>query len=100
MFPDNQKPAPEGNDYSSKNNRLWANTLRRAIAQGDGQQLRRIADKLLASAEEGNMAAIKELGDRLDGKSAQAIVGADGGDVFASFSKIVREIVRPDDTNA
>jgi hypothetical protein len=73
--------APEGNDYSSKNNRLWTNTLRRAIVQGDGEKLRRIADKLLDMAEEGNIQAIRELGDRLEGKAAQAIVGADGGPV-------------------
>lgn len=71
--------APEGNDYSSKNNRLWTNTLRRAIVQGDGERLRRIADKLLDLAEEGNINAIKEIGDRLEGKAAQTITGADGG---------------------
>lgn len=83
--------APEGNDYSSKNNRLWANTLRRAITQGDGEKLRRIADALIAKAEDGDMAAIRELGDRLDGKPAQAIVGADGGAVL--FSTVVRKVI-------
>lgn len=73
--------APEGNDYSSKNNRLWTNTLRRAIVQGDGEKLRRIADRLLEMAEEGNIQAIRELGDRLEGKAAQAIVGSDGGPI-------------------
>lgn len=71
--------APEGNDYSNVNNRLWANTLRRAIVQGDGEKMRRIADKLLDMAEEGNIAAIKEIGDRIDGKVAQTIQGPDGG---------------------
>lgn len=85
--------APEGNDYSSKNNRLWANTLRRAVVQADGERLRRIAEKLLDQAEEGNIQAIKELGDRLDGKAAQAIVGPDGGPV--QFTEILRKIVDP-----
>jgi hypothetical protein len=85
--------APEGNEYSSVNNRLWANTLRRAIVQGDGERLRRIAERLLDKAEEGDLPAIRELGDRLDGKAAQAIVGADGGPV--QFQEIVRKIVDP-----
>lgn len=71
--------APEGNSNSSYNNRLWANTIRRAVTQADPDRLRRIAEAMLDAAEEGNMAAIKELGDRLDGKVAQTIQGPDGG---------------------
>ena len=62
-----------GNNYSSKNNRLWANTLRRAVEQGDGEKIRRIADKLVDLAESGDIQAIKEIGDRLDGKAAQSM---------------------------
>ena len=65
--------APEGNTNSSKNNRLWAETIRRAVVQADPERLRRIAESLLIKAEEGDMQAIKELGDRLDGKPNQAI---------------------------
>lgn len=62
-----------GNTNSSRDNRLWRNTIQRAIAQGDPERLRRIADKLLDKAAEGDMAAIKELGDRIDGKASQQI---------------------------
>jgi len=65
--------APEGNNNSNKNNRLWANTIKRAIAQSDGERLRKIAEALLDKAEQGDMAAIKELGDRIDGRAHQAI---------------------------
>lgn len=73
--------APVGNTNSSKANRLWANTIRRAVVQEDGAKLREIADKLVALATEGDMQAIKEIGDRLDGKPAQSmeIGGPDGG---------------------
>jgi hypothetical protein len=82
--------AAEGNEYSSVNNRLWANTLRRAIVQGDGERLRRIAERLLDKAEEGDLGAIKEVGDRIDGKAAQAIVGADGGDlVIKTITRVI-----------
>lgn len=66
--------APAGNTNSSKDNRLWRNTIQRAIAQGDPDRLRRIAEALLDKAADGDMAAIKELGDRLDGKTAQQII--------------------------
>ena len=69
--------APSGNTNSSKENRLWANTIRRAIAQSDPERLRRIAEKLLTMAEDGDMQAMKEIGDRIDGKPAQAITGDD-----------------------
>jgi phage gp29-like protein len=67
--------APEGNTNSSKTNRLWGDTIRRAVVQGDSERLRRIAEALLTKAEEGDLQAIKELGDRLDGKAAQTIAG-------------------------
>jgi hypothetical protein len=65
--------APVGNKNSSKNNRLWAETIRRAVVQSDGKRLRTIAEALLNKAAEGDISAIKELGDRLDGKSTQQI---------------------------
>lgn len=72
--------APLGNTNSSSDNRLWGNTIRRAIAQGDPEKLRKIADKLIELASEGDMQAMKELGDRIDGKAAQsvAVTGPNG----------------------
>ena len=70
---DDMAGAPEGNTNSNRNNRLWGDTIRRAIIQGDANKLRKIADKLLEMAEQGDMQAIKELGDRLDGKPNQSI---------------------------
>lgn len=63
-----------GNENSSKDNRLWRNTIQRAIAQGSPDRLRKIAEALLDKAADGDMAAIKELGDRLDGKTSQQII--------------------------
>ena len=65
--------APEGNKNSSKNNRLWAETIKRAVTQADGQKLRAIADALIEKAAEGDIQAIKELGDRLDGKPMHTV---------------------------
>ena len=73
--------APEGNTISSSINRLWGDTIRRAAIQSDGARLRKIAEKMLDMAEAGDMGAIKELGDRIDGKVPQGLNlgGADGG---------------------
>lgn len=71
-----------GNDFSSKNNRLWRETLRRVAAQNPAK-LREIAEALYEKAAQGDVGAIKEIGDRLDGKAAQALqlMGEDGGPV-------------------
>jgi hypothetical protein len=81
----------KGNTNSSKGNRLWANTIRRAVTQSDGERLRRIAEAMLTKAEDGDMTAIKELGDRLDGKVAQEIFGA--GENGEHLAKVVVEFV-------
>lgn len=49
------------------------------------KRLFNIADRLVTMAEAGDMQAIKELGDRLDGKPAQAITGADGEPLTIQF---------------
>lgn len=70
---DGKVGAPTGNTNSSKDNRLWRNTILRAIAQGDPERLRLIAESLLNKAAEGDVSALRELGDRIDGKPTQAV---------------------------
>ena len=48
---------------------------------GDPSDINAIVEKLIEAAKSGDMAAIREVGDRLDGKPAQAITGANGGPV-------------------
>jgi len=86
--------APLGNQNARKD---WAGAIRKSLADNDGQKLRRIADKLVQMAEAGEMQAIKELGDRLDGKPSQQVdLGNAGGEPF--LTKIVREVVDPNRT--
>jgi hypothetical protein len=82
--------APVGNTNSRLDNRLWANTIRRAVVQEDGAKLRRIAEKLLALAEDGDIQAMKEIGDRLDGKPAQAVElsGSEGGPLILRLDSL------------
>ena len=73
--------APAGNQNARKENRLWAETIKRAVAQNDAVKLRAAADKLVELAVAGDVSALRELGDRLDGKPKQQIeaTGADDG---------------------
>ena len=77
----------KGNNYSSKSNRLWADTLRRAVVQSDAERLRQIAEALIDKAASGDVSAIKELGDRLDGKAVATteLTGLDGSDLPLSI---------------
>ena len=77
----------KGNNYSSKTNRLWAETLRRAVVQSDAERLRQIAEALIDKAASGDVSAIKELGDRLDGKAVATteLTGLDGSDLPLSI---------------
>lgn len=84
--------APKGNENSKSDNRLWANTIRRAVVQSDPSRLRRIAEAMLNKAEDGDMNAIKEMGDRLDGKVNQTISAPDGGPVIFQIAPIDERI--------
>ena len=55
--------------------------------------LQAIAEKLIDCALEGDISAIKEIGDRVDGKAVQAIEGVEGGASIA-ISVIERHIVK------
>lgn len=64
--------APEGNKNATKN-RPWAEAINRALLAEDGKKLRALAEKLIEKALEGDVAALKEVGDRSDGKPHQSV---------------------------
>lgn len=65
-------PFQRGNKEGRKKG-VWQSALDRAIAQDDGECLRKAADKMIKLAAAGEQWAIKELADRLDGKAAQRV---------------------------
>lgn len=69
------KPGVSGNPGGRPKTRPFADALRAELeaAGDDGEVLRLIAAKLIEDAKSGNLAAVKELADRLDGKPAQQI---------------------------
>lgn len=69
--------APPGNRNACKN-RPWAEAINRALKADNGKKLRALAEKLIERAQDGDIAALKEVGDRVDGKALQALA-AEGG---------------------
>lgn len=61
----------KGNKNSSKINRLLGETLKRALIQDEAIRSRKVVDALLTKAEDGDVSAIKEVFDRIDGKVIQ-----------------------------
>jgi hypothetical protein len=91
--------APVGNQNAVRAKR-WQQAIQRALARASNKDidagLDSAADKLVALAFEGDKWALEELGDRIDGKPAQAIThqgDEDGGPV--RFERIERALVRP-----
>lgn len=62
-----------------KSDKIWADAVRRAVMrrieneEGKPQKIERLADNLVDMGLAGEMSAIKEIGERLDGKPQQAI---------------------------
>ena len=89
--------APKDNQNAAKGKR-WANAIQSALEKRsrlEGQQaLNQIAEKLIEAAENGEAWALKELGDRFDGKPAQSVTVA--GDEDAPLQIIGKvNLVRP-----
>lgn len=70
--------APVGNQ-NGKKAKIWEQAIKRALARRVSgtidQGLDRLADRLIEAAEAGDQWALKEIGDRMDGKAAQIIAG-------------------------
>lgn len=70
--------APVGN-HNARNAKIWQQAIKRALARASNSTvdsgLDAGADALVRSFVQGEQWAIKEVGDRLDGKPAQVVVG-------------------------
>ena len=94
--------APFGNQNGLKGTR-WRDAIDRALKNRSRarqiEALDELAERLLEQCEAGDMTALKELGDRLDGKPGQAIqLGADPDNPL--ITNVTVEYVEPKDTAA
>lgn len=88
-------PKPRG----PKSDKIWADAVRRAVlrrmknAEGKPQKIERLADKLVELGLEGETTALKEIGDRLDGRPKQAteVTGPDGEGVPLALQIVFKD---------
>ena len=72
-----------------KGEKIWADAVKRAVnrrldgEEGKPKKLERLADALVEAGLKGDISALKEIGDRLEGRAPQAVAltGEDGGPV-------------------
>jgi hypothetical protein len=95
--------APVGNQNAARA-KVWHAAIMRALEKrGGGDRIKaldELAGKLLDLVATGDLAALKEFGDRMDGKPAQALIhqgDEEGGPV--RVEKIERVIRRADVAN-
>lgn len=84
--------APTGNNNAAKA-KVWTAAIERALANrsrlDQKDALDSLAEKLLAKCDEADLGALKELGDRLEGKPAQSLtLGGDSQNPVHTVSKI------------
>lgn len=82
--------------------KTFANMLRVALKEAHeagGDKLRQVAEALVNKALTGDVPAIKEIADRMDGKVPQAVVGDADLPGINLVHRIERHIVRPNAGN-
>ena len=91
--------APLGNQNAA-NKRLWRAAINRALerrtqSRADGiKEIDALAEKLLELVAAGDLPALREFGDRIDGKPSQAIIGGDEDDPAVKITGML-DLVRP-----
>jgi hypothetical protein len=93
-------PFEPGNTEAKKANhkkpRVITQKLIAKLNDADGVALDRLLSALIAKAQEGDVPAIKEIFDRVEGKVPQAVIGGDEDDPAINLvHRIERVIVRP-----
>jgi hypothetical protein len=95
------QPGQSGNPGGRSKNKEWAAALRIAVneAHEEGKtKLRALADKIVSEGLAGNVQALKEIGDRIDGKVPQALIGGDDDDNPITLKTIITGVPRAGDS--
>ena len=76
------KPGQSGNPNGRPKSKPFKEAIQRALAEAgdDKASLQAVATALVDKAMQGDVQAIEEIADRLDGKVPQGIIGGEEGD--------------------
>ncbi len=89
------QPGQSGNPGGARIDKIWRDAIRHELAEAEREDkpysARKLARVFLAKCAEGDMAALKEFGDRTDGKPAQTI-GGDPDGAPVTFKGVVEFI--------
>lgn len=92
-----ERGAPLGNQNAAGARKPWRAAIERAMAKRSlvarKEALDALAEKLLEQCDAGDMTALKELGDRLDGRPAQVV---ENGDTGSFRIEVVQTVVGAD----
>jgi hypothetical protein len=94
-------PFEPGNQESKKADHRRAKLFRDALlvelkkSEGGVERIQLVAEKLVELAMVGNVQAIKEIADRIDGKVPAPVVGDDEHEPINMIKKIEVEFIRP-----
>lgn len=84
------EPGQSGNPDGNPKGKPWAGMIRRAVYEAgkDREKLYELAQALILKAMEGDVSALKEIGDRIDGKVPQGLehAGPEGGPIQAKVT--------------
>ncbi len=90
--------APAGNKFAA-NGARWRNAIEAALAKRSKakqvQALEELAEKLIDMGLGGDLGAIQEIGNRLDGKPVQAVSGPDGGPLTIEIIRFASRAGQP-----
>lgn len=93
------------NPKGAKSDKEWRAAIQRAVKRttedGKTKRLEALADTIVNAGLAGDVAAIKEIGDRLDGKPAQeSNITMNAGEAFIDLLRVVNERRRSNGTLA
>lgn len=87
--------APEGNQ-NAKKGRDWTQAIRKALAHYSGEGatagMEKLARKIIEAAENGDAWALKEIGDRIEGKPAQSmtVLGDEDAPLVTRIERVIK----------
>lgn len=89
--------APKGNNNAAKA-KIWSAAIMRALEKRSRTERKKvidsIADALIDKCLERDLPAIKEFGDRIEGKVPQAIEGTgENGEVIVKFTSLDKGVL-------